>query len=62
MEAVWFTLIGIAAYLVSDRLLDAIERSRGKRFEENRPLVFFAIIAPLALAAFWLIRAFSGAG
>jgi hypothetical protein len=56
MEIVWFTLIGAGAYLVADRLLDAIERSRGKRFGENRPLVFFAIIAPLALAAFWLIR------
>ena len=60
MEIVWFTIIAIALYLVSDRLLDFIERQRGRRFEENRPFVFFAIIAPLALATFWFIRTFSG--
>lgn len=60
MDAVWFTLVAIGLYVVSDRLLDFIERMRGKRFEEKRPLVFFAIIAPLALVTFWFIRAFSG--
>jgi len=55
-ELLAFTLVAAALYLVSDRLLDAIERMRGRRFEENRPLVFFAIILPLALATFWLIR------
>ncbi len=60
MDIVWFTVIAIALYVFSDRLLDFIERKRGKRFEENRPFVFFAIILPLALATFWFIRAFSG--
>jgi len=60
MDAVWFTLIAIGLYVVSDRLLDFVERKRGRRFEENRPLIFFAIIAPLAIATFWFIRAFSG--
>lgn len=60
MDAVWFTLIAIGLYVVSDRLLDFIERKRGRRFEANRPLIFFGIIAPLALATFWFIRAFSG--
>ncbi|HLE66283.1 MAG TPA: hypothetical protein VI730_03965 [Burkholderiales bacterium] len=60
MEIVWFTIIAIALYLLSDRLLEFIERKRGRRFEENRPFVFFAIIAPLALATFWFIRTFSG--
>jgi hypothetical protein len=60
MDAVWFTLVAIGLYIFSDRLLDFIEKRRGRRFEENRPLVFFAIIAPLALATFWFIRAFSG--
>ncbi len=60
MEIVWFTIIAISLYVFSDRLLDFIERRRGKRFGENRPLVFFAIITPLALATFWFIRAFSG--
>lgn len=60
MDAVWFTLVAIGLYVVADRLLDFIERMRGKRFEENRALIFFAIIAPLAFATFWFIRAFSG--
>jgi hypothetical protein len=59
MDAVWFTLVAIGLYVFADRLLDFIEKRRGRRFEENRPLVFFAIIAPLALATFWFIRAFS---
>lgn len=62
MEAVWFTLVAIGLYVICDRVLDWIERTRGKRFDENRPLVFFALIAPLALATFWLIRMFSGPG
>ena len=62
MELVWFTLVAMALYVFADRLLDFMEKKRGKRFEENRPLIFFAIIAPLALATFWFIRAFSGGG
>jgi hypothetical protein len=58
MEIVWFTLVAIALYFGADRLLDFIERSRGKRFE-NRQVAFFAIILPLALVAFWLIRGLS---
>ena len=61
MELVWFTLVAMALYVFADRLLDFMEKKRGKRFE-NRQLVFFAIIAPLALATFWFIRAFSGGG
>jgi hypothetical protein len=60
MDIVWFTLIAVALYVFADRALDRIEQARGKRFDENRPLVFFAIIAPLALLTFWLIRTLSG--
>ena len=59
MEIVWFTLVAGGLYFFSDWLLDFIERARGRRFGENRPFVFFAIILPLALAAFWLMRAYS---
>jgi hypothetical protein len=55
MDILWFTLIAVALYFGADRLLDYIERRRGARFE-NRQVVFFAIILPLALAAFWLMR------
>ena len=57
MDLVWFTVIAIALYYGADRLLDWLERRRGRRFE-NRQVVFFAIILPLALAVFWLMRAF----
>lgn len=55
MDLVYFTLIAIGLYFGADRLLDLIERWRGKRFE-NRQVAFFVIILPLALASFWLMR------
>jgi len=58
MDLVYFTVIAIGLYFGADRLLDWLERLRGKRFE-NRQMVFFAIILPLALATFWLMRLFS---
>ena len=59
-EIAWFTLVAIGLYFFADWLLDRIERLRGKRFEENRPLVYFAIILPLAVASFWMLRMLSG--
>jgi len=59
MDIVYFTVVAVGLYFGADALLDWIERKRGARFE-NRQVVFFAIILPLALAAFWLMRAFSG--
>jgi len=61
MDIVYFTLVAIALYFGADRLLDWIERKRGARFE-NRQVVFFAIMLPLALAAFWLMRHLAGPG
>ena len=55
MDIVSFTVIAIGVYFAADRLLDWIERKRGERFE-NRQVVFFAIILPVALATFWLVR------
>lgn len=59
MEIVYFTLVAIALYLISDRLLDWLERRRGARFT-NRSLVFFGIILTLALITFWVIRWIGG--
>lgn len=59
MDIVYFTVIAIGLYFGADWLLDRFERARGKRFE-NRQVVFFLIILPLALATFWLVRALSG--
>ena len=58
MDIVWFTLVAVGLYFGADGLLDWIERRRGARFE-NRQVAFFAIILPLALAAFWLVRLLS---
>jgi predicted PurR-regulated permease PerM len=55
MDIVYFTVVAIGVYFAADWLLDWLERRRGERFE-NRQVVFFAIILPLALAAFWLMR------
>ena len=59
MSIVWFTLVAIVLYLVSDWILDRIEVSAGKRFE-HRTLIFFAIILALALITFWLIGVYTG--
>jgi len=58
MDVVYFTIVAIGIYFLADRLLDWIERARGRRFE-NRQVAFFAIILPLALASFWLVRLLS---
>jgi hypothetical protein len=59
MEAVYFTLVAIALYLLSDWILDRIEVQVGKRLE-HRSLIFFAILMALALTSFWLIRLYTG--
>lgn len=55
MDLVYFTLIAMALYFGADWILKRIERARGERFE-NRQIVFFAIILPLALVSFWVMR------
>lgn len=58
MDIVYFTVVAIGLYVGADWLLERIERARGKRFD-NRQVVFFAIILPLALVAFWFVRGLS---
>jgi len=59
MEAVYFTVVAIALYLLSDWLLVRIEAAAG-RVLEHRSLIFFAILMTLALTSFWLIRLYTG--
>jgi len=54
VEIVYFTLVAIGLYFMSDWLLDRIETARGKRFE-NRSVIFFVIIMVSALVTFELI-------
>jgi hypothetical protein len=57
MEAIYFTVIGIALYFGADWVLNRIERARGARFE-HRDLIYFGIILTLALVTFYLINHF----
>ena len=55
MQIVLFTVLAVVLYLVSDRILDALERRAGRRFD-NRSLIFFAILLALALVTFGLVQ------
>ncbi len=55
MDIVLFTITAIALYAFSDWVVRRIETARGGVMK-NRSLVFFAIITPLALLSFALIR------
>lgn len=54
MEIIYFTLVAIGLYFASDWILDRIETSRGRPFE-NRSVIFFVIILVLALVSFQII-------
>ena len=56
MELLLFTLNGIIVYLVSDRIVRAIERRRGEVLEQ-RQAVFFVIFLVLILASFQGLKA-----
>ena len=58
MDLVYFTLVALALYFGADWLLDRSERARGARFE-NRQVVVFVILLPLALAAIGVYAVFS---
>ena len=55
METIYFTLIAVALYFVSDWLLVKMETRRGQPFTD-RTLIFFAIIFTLAMSVFGLLR------
>ena len=59
MSAIWFTLVAIVLYLVSDWLLERVEVAVGRRLE-HRSLIFFAILLSLALVTFSIIQAQTG--
>lgn len=55
MAYLYYTITAVILYLVSDWILNLIERRVGKRLE-YRSLVFFVIIAVLAVSSFSLIE------
>jgi hypothetical protein len=54
VEIIYFTLVAIGLYFVSDWVLDRIETARGRQFE-NRSVIFFVIILVLAVVSFQII-------
>lgn len=54
MEIVYFTLVGIGLYFLSDWILERIEAARGSKFE-NRSIIFFVIILVLAVVSFQIL-------
>jgi hypothetical protein len=59
VEVLLFTAVAVVLYLVSDRLLDALERRVGRRFE-YRSVFFFAILLVLALVTFSALQRLAG--
>ncbi len=59
MEAVWYTIFGVALYMAANWGLERVEVARGERFE-HRSVIFFFLLAGLAVLTFWLVRLFLG--
>ena len=59
MTTVYFTLAAIVLNLLSDRVLDLLERRAGRRFE-HRSMIFFGLLLASSLVAFAVIRRFVG--
>ena len=57
LEIIYYTLMGIGLYFVSDWILDRLEISRGERFK-NRNIIFFLIILTLAFLSFSFTKFF----
>lgn len=55
MEIIWFTLMAVILYLVSDGILEFIEKKKGERLP-NRSVIFFIIISILAFISFQIIQ------
>ena len=59
MSVIYFTVVAIALYFVSDWLLQLVEVQTGRRFE-YRTLIFFVILLTLALVTFSFIEKLTG--
>jgi len=61
LSVIYYTMVAIGLYFISDWLLDRIEISRGERFQNRgvRSLIFFAIILVLSIISGGLIQFFT---
>ncbi len=56
MEMIYYTVVAVLLYMISDWILNRIEIHLGKRLP-NRSLIFFVIILILSVSSFSLISA-----
>jgi len=59
MEILYFAVVALTLYAVSDWILQRLELARGERFEQ-RSLIFFVLLLGLAIPSFALIRYITG--
>ncbi|MBF0134654.1 MAG: hypothetical protein H7833_17995 [Magnetococcus sp. DMHC-1] len=55
MQSVIFVLVGVVLYLLTARILEALERQRGARFQ-HRSVIFFVLILMFSLITFQIIE------
>ncbi len=55
VQIVYFTLAAILLYLLSDWILNQIEKRKGERLP-NRSLIFFIIIMVLSVTSFSILE------
>ncbi len=58
MQILLFTVFAVVLYVVADRMLDAMERRAGRRFE-YRSVYFFVILLVLAIVVFSAVQRFA---
>ena len=59
MQYISFFVIAIAAYFISDWILNQLERRRGERFE-YRQIYFMFLLLGIAMAAFEVVGRLAG--
>jgi NADH:ubiquinone oxidoreductase subunit 6 (subunit J) len=55
LQILLFTVAAVVLYLAADRMLDAVERRAGRRFE-YRSVYFFVILLVLAVVTFSVVQ------
>ena len=56
MQYVYYTLLAVILYFLSDWLVGKIEQVRGETFKQQRSTVFFVIIMILSVSTFKAIE------
>lgn len=57
MQVLYFFMVAIGLYWLSDKIINVAEQKRGERFQ-HRTVYFFLVLLILSLSTFWVIRRF----